>query len=462
MSFLTDLFEGNVGKAFTTDIAPQNIFKDFGSSFQNQPEWAKITELALPAVLTAGAALPALLPEGFAAAGLGAAAETGAPLDLLAGGEAAGTAGGGALSGLTASDVTFLDPTMFGEASAPGAVPPLPGGGSAIPFTDPASMGGQVAVGAPGGFSGTSVSEADWSTAASQPLIPSGGGAGPGAVAPSDFSAVQTAVDPGAPGLTGAGGGPGPVDLGRAVFSNGVQTGVEGVGPTAAGIQPGVMDQIGSAFGSIGSGIKTAAPWLGAAGLGYNLFQGYQSQQALKALQQQETDYQNRIAQAGQASLSAAGPMLATGEALMTGGTVPAPMQALLDNFRNSQRARIIQGYGARNQSTDPTQNSALAQDLNAVDNQMLALREQLGQQITDTANRMLASGASATQIAAELPMMMQRLDIQLQGITGNAIANFAAAMSGGTMKVAGQGGGINLNLNSPNTTNTQSLLGAP
>jgi hypothetical protein len=74
----------------------------------------------------------------------------------------------------------------------------------------------------------------------------------------------------------------------------------------------------------------------------------------------------------------------------------------------------------------------------------------------------MQTTGASATQIAAELPMMMQRLDIALQQQSGNAIANFAAAMSGGTMKVSGQGSGINLNLNTNAPTNTQTLLGAP
>ena len=234
------------------------------------------------------------------------------------------------------------------------------------------------------------------------------------------------------------------------------------------GVQPqGFMENLqasASAFpGQIGKALGNPLTDLGIAGLGYNLYQGYQSQQALKALQQQETNYQNQIASAGQAALSAAGPMEAMGTALMSGGPVPAPMQAMLDQYRNSQRATIIQGYAARNQNTNPQQNSALNQDLNAVDENMLALRESIGNQILTTANQMLSAGASATSIAAELPLMMQRMNIQLQAMSGNAIANFASAMSGGTMKVSGQGtGGINLNLNSPNTTNTQTLLGAP
>jgi hypothetical protein len=154
--------------------------------------------------------------------------------------------------------------------------------------------------------------------------------------------------------------------------------------------------------------------------------------------------------------------MLSTGNALIMGGPLPTSVKAMFDQYSSAAKAQIIQGYGARNQSTDPLQNSALQQDLSAVDRNVLALQEQVGTQMVDTANKMVASGASATNIAAELPLMMQRLNIQLEQMVGSSIANFAAAMSGGTMKVAGQGtGGINLNLNTPGATNTQSLLGA-
>jgi hypothetical protein len=152
--------------------------------------------------------------------------------------------------------------------------------------------------------------------------------------------------------------------------------------------------------------------------------------------------------------------MIDIGQALMTGtGPVPGPMQAILDQYRNMLRARVMQAYGGQNLSTDPTKNTSLMQDLNAVDSQVLTMREQLGQQIITTANSMLSTGAGAAQIAAELPMMMTKLDMQLQALMGNSIANFAAAMSGGTTRVAGVGSGINLNLNNPGQNTAQTLL---
>src|SRR5215469_14841636 len=464
MSFLSELFHGNVDWG---NLAPQNLFKDTVSSFENQPEWAKIAEIALPAVALGGVGLGALADVGgvAAAGGLGAAegAAAGAPLDILAGGAAAGTAGetagaigAGGLSALTPADVNFLDPTLFGEASAPGAVPPMVGD-AAVPFTDPISMGAQVQVGAPGGFAGGGVSPADWASAASQSLIPGGGGGGGGG----DFAAIQSAVDPGVSGLTG--GTAQAPDLGYAVYSGGNPIGVQGAAPfapTEAPAPQGFVENLTSSFnafpGQLGKALGNPLTDLGIAGLGAGIYSGYQSQQQLKALQQQEADYQNRIASAGQASLRAAGPMMAAGQALTLGtGPVPAPMQAILDNFRNAERARVLQSYSGQGVPADPTKNTALAQDLNAVDNQMLALREKLGEQILTTANTMLASGASATEIAARLPIMMQELDMKLQQMTGNAIANFAAAMSGGTMRVAGQGTGQNLNINFTGGTGT-------
>ena len=435
MSFLSDLFHGNFSN-LGEDIAPQNIFKDFGSSAMNVLK-NPIADIGI----AAGIAAPFLLPELLPALGVGggAAAEGGlAAADVGAGAFDLGTIGPGVTEAGTAISGDVLPATSgltAGTASA------FDTGAVATPFTDMTVGGGfpQVTGGVGAGtldFSPSSV------IATGGNVLPDVGATG-GAVGYADPSAAAVAA--------GGGGGAAP-DFGYAVYSGGQPVGVQGAAPFAA---PGGAEAAagggGGVLGSIGSTLKSAAPFLGAAGLGYNLFQGYESQQALKALQNQETAYQNQIAGAGQAALQAAGPMLSTGQALMTGGPVPAPMQAILDNYRNSQRARVIQSYTGQGQSGDPTKNTALAQDLNAVDNQMLALQESVGNQIVTTANQMLASGASATNIAAELPMMMQRLDIALQQQSGNAIANFAAAMSGGTMKVTGQGAGQNINITTGN-----------
>ena len=105
---MSELFHGNLDLG---NLAPQNIFKDTVSSFQNQPEWAQIAEIALPAIALGGVGIGAL---GAGAGGVAAEAGLGAA-----------EAGGGALSGLTAADVSFLDPALTAAdfaAGTPGAV----------------------------------------------------------------------------------------------------------------------------------------------------------------------------------------------------------------------------------------------------------------------------------------------------------------------------------------------------
>jgi hypothetical protein len=104
----------------------------------------------------------------------------------------------------------------------------------------------------------------------------------------------------------------------------------------------------------------------------------------------------------------------------------------------DAAKAQIIQGYASRGMSTDPTQDSALAQDLANADQRGLTLQASLestlatagGQMITE-ANQLLQSGASATDIAAQIPIAMQELDSTLNAQTAQAIANFAAALGG-------------------------------
>ena len=130
MSFLTDLFKGNWSN-LGEDIAPQNIFKDFGSSFANQPTWAKALEIALPAVALGGVGLGALadvpLAAGAGAEGGLAAADIGAGLaDPTAEAialDAAGTPAGAAAG--TGVPLAGLSPsTYFGAAPlADAAIP---------------------------------------------------------------------------------------------------------------------------------------------------------------------------------------------------------------------------------------------------------------------------------------------------------------------------------------------------
>src|SRR5215472_17199748 len=124
MSFFSDLFSGNFGN-LGSDLAPSNIFKDTVSSFENQPGWLQGLEIGGAAALGAGAALPALGAAVIPDFGMAVGEAAGGGFADLAGGAGA-AAGAGGLSGLTEGDVSFLDPTLLGEASAPGAVPPPP------------------------------------------------------------------------------------------------------------------------------------------------------------------------------------------------------------------------------------------------------------------------------------------------------------------------------------------------
>jgi septal ring factor EnvC (AmiA/AmiB activator) len=104
-------------------------------------------------------------------------------------------------------------------------------------------------------------------------------------------------------------------------------------------------------------------------------------------------------------------------------------------------------------QSSNPKNNTALAQDLAAIDRQATTLTTTLeqqlaqsGTQMTQTANQLIQTGASTTQIAAQLPLMVQELNIKLSQMTSTSIANFAAALNGRS-GVGGAGSGVNINL---------------
>lgn len=203
--------------------------------------------------------------------------------------------------------------------------------------------------------------------------------------------------------------------------------------------QPGFFSNVGS---NLVTGLeKNPLAPLGLAGLGYNLYQGYEQQQQMKALQAQIQQQSQQAQATGQQATTAAQPQLNLGanlETYLQNNTLPPDAQAALDAQVRAQKAQVIQGYGARGQNTDPTQNSALATDLANVDTQAAALKQQMqtqyfnaGQQAIQSANQLIASGLSATQISAQLPMAMQQLNIELGNQTSAAIAAFAKGLGG-------------------------------
>lgn len=307
----------------------------------------------------------------------------------------------GALSGLTSADVSFLDPTLFGEAAAPGAVPPTPG---ALPLTsggmiDPTAIG----PGAPGAIPGAETGSFDLGT-----------------------------LGPGAPGAGG------PLDL-----SGGAPGAVTGA-PQAGGGD--VLSKIGTFMGSpAGKGLGTVA---GLGGLSYNLLQGAQQKKALDALNARESGLAAEAAATAAAAKKSAQPLLTSGDTLMsylTTNTLPPQFQAMIDKTIAANKASIIQGYTSRGMSGDPKQNSALNQDLMNVDQQADVLKGNLestlstaGNQMVQTANQLLSTGLSATQLSAEIPIQMAKLNVTLNAQMTTAISNFAAALNGGN-----RGGGV-------------------
>jgi hypothetical protein len=419
------LFSGNFGN-LGHDIAPSNIFSDTASSFQNQPGWAQGLELALPAILTAGATLgPELLGAGGAAA-----AEAGAgAFDL--GTIGPGLAAGSDLSGLTASDVTFLDPTLLGEAAAPDAVPPAAAGDFASTFAGGANTAGFSQSGLPltsGGL--IDPSAAGMPSTLGDPSIYNYGattgvdaatGAAP--AAPTDLATIG----PGAPAA------PGPMNINPVTGAPAAAPGAPG-GPGGAG--PGILSTIGST-------VKQAAPFIGLAGLGLTGYNAYEQKKQQDAIAQTEAAYQQSITNAANVATKAAQPLLTSGEALtqyLSTGTLPQGLTDLVSQQIASAKAARIQAAASMGQSTNPQFNTALAQDLAAIDREGVTLTttleqqlQQSGTQMVQTANQLISTGAQASEIAAQLPLAVQNLNLKLAQLTSTSIAAFAAALNGGS-----------------------------
>jgi len=391
MSFFSDLFQGNFSN-LGNDLAPSNIFSDTASSFANQPGWAQGLEIGGTAALGAFA-LPELLPA------LGG-------LDL----SGAGAAGFGAASDAfgTAADI--------GSTLGPGVDASLLDTTGAVLPAESTLTAGNVGTDFLMGGGGTQTADQAFAT-------------GPSFA--QDLTSGELLAG------TGIGGGS-PV-------------GAFGAAPGAAG-----GGSIGDVLGTIGSGFKTAAPVIGAAGLGLNLYSGMQEKKALGTLAQTEAQAAQQAQNTQAAANKAAQPLLTSGEALtqyLATNTLPPQFQSQVDQWVKSQKAAITQGYASRGQSGDPKQNSALQQDLANIDQQALGLQAQFeeilssaGQQMVQTANQLLSTGLNATQLGAEIPIQIAKLNAQLNAQMGTAIANFASAVNGSNRQ--GAPGSLNISLN--------------
>ena len=334
MSFLTDLFEGNIG----------NLGHDLTAHLsQDLP-----LELAAITAPFAAFGLPEMLGgAGFGAGGLfGGAGGLGG---LFGGGAAAADAGAG-LAG-AAGDVAG------GATAADTAI-----GGGALGLT----------------------------------------GADSFASAPGIQAIDASMVTPGAPA--------GNVGAGLTGDASGIVGGAGGTSPGAGG--GGFLDKlISGATSSLTKnplGIAAAG-----AGLGLSALRGSQDSANMNALKEQASQ------------LGAQGQQLMS---YLSGGTLPPALQAQLNQATQAAKARIISNHAANGMSTDPSQNSALAQELNAVDTNAVAA-------MATTQIQMMQTGLSETGLSTQLYSLLTQMDRADNTALMNSIASFAGALGGGAGK---------------------------
>lgn len=307
----------------------------------------------------------------------------------------------------TALTAGALGPELFGAAAGAGAAEGA--AGSALGFAGEAGaaegaggLSGFLADPAAAGLSGGSGSGAvtdalGWSSIAGDP------GLGGGVIGPSL---------PSDPGLGGGiigpewtGGGPG----------GGTSFGAQAGG--AAGTSGGSSG--GGFIDSLVSGAKSSLTknplGIGAAavGLGMNMLKGNPTDPNQAKLQQQADQ------------LGAQGQML---QQYLANGTLPPGMQAQLTQATQAAKARIIANHAKNGMSTDPSQNSALAQELNAVDTNAVAA-------MADAQINMMKTGLTETGLSSQLYEMLTKMDRQNNQDLMSAIAAFAAQLGGGGNK---------------------------
>ncbi len=202
--------------------------------------------------------------------------------------------------------------------------------------------------------------------------------------------------------------------------------GAPGATPASGG---GFLDTLGNALSpsNLASGIGksiTSNPLglaLGAGGLGYSILNGQKQTANEKALADQ-------AAQSG-----ALGNQLSS---YLTSGTLPPGLQAGVTSAVQNDKAAAISNAAHQGLSTDPTQNTALAAQLSAIDAQTPALTAQIGQQL-------LQGGQAASGLSSQTYTTLANIDQTQTQAIGKAIASMAAALSGKTPGV--NVGGLNI-----------------
>ncbi len=168
-----------------------------------------------------------------------------------------------------------------------------------------------------------------------------------------------------------------------------------------------------------------------ALGLGMNMFKGQGDSPEEQALREQAARMQREGGELGN---------------YLKTGTLPPGMRdqmtkstevftAQLEKAKAGAQARVISNHARNGMSTDPTRNSALAQELASIDmnaaTQLGDMQAKLLSIANETQMKLLTAGIQETGLATKLYEMLVNLDRQKSQSTGNAIMNFAAALGG-------------------------------
>jgi hypothetical protein len=329
-----------------------------------------------------------------ALAGAGGATAAGTAADFLAAPAASGFNAGALTPGISAADLAAPAGAPGGGAGVLGAVPgiqPSGVGGVSVFDTGTSAVPGVSPTGTPAPVSGN--------------IAPAGASA-VGSAAPSSVVGTPdaTATVPGATGATSVGGAP----LNAAPSSSISQL-----------LNPQTWENsIVKSLTSNPLGIG-----LGAAGLGYSI---YNQSQNTKNVQNLENQAATEAANANQ--LTQQGNQLTS---YLTSGTLPPGYQVQVTQAINSAIANAKSNAAQQGLSTDPTQNTALAATIAQIQDQQPILQEQLAAQLASTGGNLLSTGASVAGISGNLYSSLVQNDTTQAANTGKAIAALAAALGG-------------------------------
>lgn len=152
-------------------------------------------------------------------------------------------------------------------------------------------------------------------------------------------------------------------------------------------------------------------PAIAGGGLAYNIAQGQKNSAAVNAL--------------GDLA-SQQGKLGAQLEGYLTTGTLPPGLQASVKQATDAAKARAISNAASQGLSTDPTKNTALAQTLASIDQQIPIITAKIGEEL-------LSTGVTASGLASNVYAQLANIDQTQTANIGRSIASMAAALSGKT-----------------------------